>query len=959
MPTIYEHQYERVSVYGNVVSLLQVEVSRAGVHLDLGCGYGPIAEPLRDELSLTYIGFDLAEDGLASLRGRGFETYRIDLAELSHVETILQKAIDNRPVASITLLDTLEHITNGEQLLRLLRRFAEPTDAPFVISVPNVTHKDVALKLLSGRWDVTEAGLLDYTHVTLYSHARLSCLMTTVGWRETKIRDWLLQHSDQHFPAASPLLNDHLPIGHFLLGLITQANPHAIVNQFVRLYRVDQPDLQPLLVDRAERAAPFLSIIWIIAAGSIAHVSRISNQLANQTNHDFELLIVDVREQSNDKTKNEPLADLPLSLRARTRLIHSNNNPARADVFNAAVAQCTGRYFSILDDADEIDPNWVAVLATASEDAPGAVLQLNRPPSTAASDTYVGVPSAMETELSPVPPLYRFARAEHGPFATLAIPSAVFHQLGIRFSLELPDGVGWDLAIEAILHCSIHIVTPSHTLQCSVSDIALKSSNLFDVDHISLLSKLNGRPILLPVGTAELVNRLVDADADNHALRQWQDKLNTDIEILRARGNILNQIANTLATRPLLFDMFHHYFPKLARKLTPSRQTISSDSPFLSVITRTRGIRPHTLRDTLMSLAGQSCQDFELIIVIYGNDTAILEAIRQFVAEFPFSLRQRIRVITCNRLGRASPLNEGIRHSKGDYIVVLDDDDIVFAHWVETFKNVALQSPGRLVRARCVRQEFELTAVEEMPAPRAVSWFLLTWWPPVYDAIAHLHSNYTPNMSIAYPASIFREDGLTFDENLETTEDWDLTTRAAMLRDVASTPEVTAIHRWWLNGESSLFTDARDMADANVKRVREKFNSQPILLPAGSASRIVSLREGIEELHKEAASRDGRIEKLQKEVAGRDGRIEELQKEVAGRHDRIEKLQKEVARRDDRIEQLVNSTLWRATAPVRGALRLLKPAHVQLVRRGVKLMYWILTPHRIPQRLRFIRQRER
>src|SRR3974377_2292971 len=165
MAAIYEHRYEPISVYGHAVSLLREAVARGGVHLDLGCGYGAIAEPLRDELGLTYIGFDMAEDGLQSLRERGFEAYLIDLYNLDEAEVIIRKAIVDRPIASITLLDTLEHLTNGEKLLRFLRRLAEPINAPLVLSVPNVAHKDVALKLLTGRWDVTEAGLLDHTHV--------------------------------------------------------------------------------------------------------------------------------------------------------------------------------------------------------------------------------------------------------------------------------------------------------------------------------------------------------------------------------------------------------------------------------------------------------------------------------------------------------------------------------------------------------------------------------------------------------------------------------------------------------------------------------------------------------------------------------------------------------------------------------------------------------------------------
>ena len=51
MKTDYDNAYFHDNVYGHVVALLTRYVARkpengAGVHLDLGCGYARIAEPL-------------------------------------------------------------------------------------------------------------------------------------------------------------------------------------------------------------------------------------------------------------------------------------------------------------------------------------------------------------------------------------------------------------------------------------------------------------------------------------------------------------------------------------------------------------------------------------------------------------------------------------------------------------------------------------------------------------------------------------------------------------------------------------------------------------------------------------------------------------------------------------------------------------------------------------------------
>jgi glycosyltransferase involved in cell wall biosynthesis len=321
-----------------------------------------------------------------------------------------------------------------------------------------------------------------------------------------------------------------------------------------------------------------------------------------------------------------------------------------------------------------------------------------------------------------------------------------------------------------------------------------------------------------------------------------------------------------------------------------------------------------------MCLAGQTCQDFEVFVVVHSTDATIVKAIGTLVAEFPLRLRTRIEVIACNRPGRSAPLNDAIGYARGAYVAILDDDDRVFAHWVETFKTIASGSPGALIRTRCTNQDFEVTAAEDTRAyARAVSWFSLPW-PDTYDPVAHLLGNQTPNMSLAFPVGVFRNDRLCFDETLETSEDWDLANRAAMLRGVASTPEITEIYRWWTNGESTQFLVSREQWESNYLRIRAKLDARTILLPPGSVSRL------------------SRIQELEREVVHRDNRIQEL---------------------EERFRQVIGSVSWRATAPMRTVLERMGPAQAKLLRRATKLCYWALTPHRIPARLRFLRSRQK
>ena len=64
-PGRYDFAFEPVSVYASVVALIDRHVPNHGVHLDLGCGHGAIAEPVAQRGQI-YVGADLDTVGLSA-----------------------------------------------------------------------------------------------------------------------------------------------------------------------------------------------------------------------------------------------------------------------------------------------------------------------------------------------------------------------------------------------------------------------------------------------------------------------------------------------------------------------------------------------------------------------------------------------------------------------------------------------------------------------------------------------------------------------------------------------------------------------------------------------------------------------------------------------------------------------------------------------------------------------------
>ena len=267
------------------------------------------------------------------------------------------------------------------------------------------------------------------------------------------------------------------------------------------------------------------------------------------------------------------------------------------------------------------------------------------------------------------------------------------------------------------------------------------------------------------------------------------------------------------------------------------RRPDESDDTFLSVVVRTQGTRPQCLEEALLSLAGQTDRSFEVVLAGHRLDDTTRGVVEEVLAGQPAWLRARTTLLPVDSGGRSAPLNAGFAAARGEYVAILDDDDVVLAHWVETFRELARTAPGRTLRAAPMQQQVEAAEDAGRRWPRAVAPLLLPW-PLRFDLVDHLVENRTPCMAAAFPLATVREHGLRFDEDLSTTEDWDFLVRAAAVTGVADSPEITSVYRWWMDAGSSRHLHAEADWDANHERVVAGFDALGLRLPPGAVRRL-------------------------------------------------------------------------------------------------------------------------
>ncbi len=268
----------------------------------------------------------------------------------------------------------------------------------------------------------------------------------------------------------------------------------------------------------------------------------------------------------------------------------------------------------------------------------------------------------------------------------------------------------------------------------------------------------------------------------------------------------------------------------------------SDTRPFLSIITRTQGRRPHTLVEVLTCLTAQTDTDFELLILGHRLDAAGRAVVDRAIADAPRWMQQRIRQIDVNDGNRTRPLNVGLAAALGEYIAVLDDDDAVFGHWVETFHDLARANSGKVLRALAALQSVDSVAVRGVPGLRAEG-SPEAFYPARFDFFDHMLENRSPPVSLAIPREAFHDLGVRYDETLTTTEDWDFLMRCISVCGIGNAPEISSIDRWWGVGESSRTVHHKDEWVVNHHKIWDKWNAEPFAMPAGNVRPLIEVLE--------------------------------------------------------------------------------------------------------------------
>ena len=216
--------------------------------------------------------------------------------------------------------------------------------------------------------------------------------------------------------------------------------------------------------------------------------------------------------------------------------------------------------------------------------------------------------------------------------------------------------------------------------------------------------------------------------------------------------------------------------------------------PLVSVITRTYAGRERWLVEAVASVLNQTYPRVELIVVEDGGDSQ-----KDLIEEVAgtFSQGKILRYAAQPKNGRSYNGNAGLAMATGEYMMFLDDDDLLFPDHIEVLVNELLGNPD-VSAAYALSWEVDTDTCEKNLSNEAHYKEMSYKTPGVFrqefsvDAIRH--HNFIPIQAIIFKRELYDFHG-GFDVEMDQLEDWNLWVRYSSNADFLHVPKTTSLFR--------------------------------------------------------------------------------------------------------------------------------------------------------------------
>ncbi len=176
MPTALAYDDKAASYFGGVRRDFLDSLPHGGVEnvLEIGCGAGDTgAAALAAGLCRAYSGIEIAPQAAALARTRLTELYEGDVERM-------ELPWPDQHFDAVLMSEVLEHLVDPWSVVKRVAAKLRP-GALVLASSPNVAQFAVVRGLIADRWELTEAGVMDRTHLRWFTEGSYKRMFADAG----------------------------------------------------------------------------------------------------------------------------------------------------------------------------------------------------------------------------------------------------------------------------------------------------------------------------------------------------------------------------------------------------------------------------------------------------------------------------------------------------------------------------------------------------------------------------------------------------------------------------------------------------------------------------------------------------------------------------------------------------------------------------------------------------------
>lgn len=159
----------------NSLSVIANKIKNNSKVLEFGPSHGRLTRYLKNSLECKVHCIELDDEAAKDASMYSEKMIVCDIESFTWTEEIKEERFDY-----IIFADVLEHLRNPKKVLSICKNYLNHTGS-ILISIPNIAHSSIIIDLLNDKFIYRDVGLLDDTHIKLFTKTTLDNLIDECG----------------------------------------------------------------------------------------------------------------------------------------------------------------------------------------------------------------------------------------------------------------------------------------------------------------------------------------------------------------------------------------------------------------------------------------------------------------------------------------------------------------------------------------------------------------------------------------------------------------------------------------------------------------------------------------------------------------------------------------------------------------------------------------------------------